>query len=246
MSIDYDRLTLNGQASYYVSFDGEAVGRLLGHGLLQCIKDWKVEKPQIYELGGSPTDNNGTLFENGYDSVLNPVYASHDATLVARIRVPNWDNQVGETMFQQAFQAHPEINAVLAANDGLAQSAISVLKNDKIPPHTIPITGQDATLQGAQNILAEYQCMTVYKPMYSQFAAAAAIAIFARARQTPPAGMINGAVDAQGHKVASVLLDPKSVTLDNMQATIIADKFVDPAQLCTGEFAAICTRDGIH
>jgi D-xylose transport system substrate-binding protein len=160
--------------------------------------------------------------------------------------VPNWDNQVGETMFQQAFQAHKEINAVLAANDGLAQSAISVLKNEKIPPHTVPLTGQDATLQGVQNILADYQCMTVYKPIYEQVAAAAAIAVFARARQSPPAGLLNGSVDAQGHKVPSVLLSAESVTRDNIQSTVVADKFIDPAQLCTGQFAGVCIKIGIH
>jgi len=246
LSLDYDRLTLNGSAAYYVSFDGEAVGRLLGAGLVQGIKELKVAKPQIYELGGSPTDNNGTLFENGYDSVFNPLYASKAATLVTRVRVPNWDNQVGETMFQQAFQAHPEINAVLAANDGMAQSAIAVLKNEKIPPNTVPITGQDATLQGVQNILAGYQWMTVYKPIYQQVAAAAVVAVYARAQQTPPAGLLNGTVDAQSHKVPSVLLSAETVTKDNMQATVIADKFIDPAQLCTGEFASICAKTGIH
>jgi D-xylose transport system substrate-binding protein len=246
VSLDYDRLTLKGSAAYYISFDGEAVGRLLGAGLVDGIKALKVAKPDIYELGGSPTDNNGTLFENGYDSVLNPLYASKAATLVTRVRVPNWDNQVGETMFQQAYQAHPQINAVLAANDGMAQSAIAVLKNEKIPPNTVPITGQDATLQGVQNILAGYQYMTVYKPIYEQVAAAATVAVFARARQAPPAGLLNAEADAQGHKVPSVLLSAVSVTKDNMQATVIDDKFIDPKQLCSGEFAAICARTGIH
>jgi len=246
VTLDYDRLTLHGSASYYISFDGEAVGRQLGQGLVQGIKEWKVAKPQIYELGGSPTDNNGTLFENGYDSVLNPLYAGHDATLVARVRVPNWDNQVGETMFQQAFQAHAEINAVLAANDGMAQSAIAVLKNAKTPPHVVPVTGQDATLQGVQNVLSGYQYMTVYKPIYEQVAAAAAIAVFARAQQTPPAALLNGNVDAQGHKVPSVLLSTQSVTVDKIQATVIEDKFIDPAQLCSGAFAAACAKAGIH
>jgi len=178
--------------------------------------------------------------------VLNPLYAAKKATLVQRVRVPNWDNQVGETMFQQAYQAHPEINAVLAANDGMAQSAIAVLKNEKVPPDAVPITGQDATLQGAQNILAGYQYMTVYKPIYEEVAAAAAAAVLARARQTPPAAMLNGDVDAQGHKVPSVLLSPVSVTLNNMEATVIHDKFIDPTQLCAGEFATACKKAGIY
>jgi D-xylose transport system substrate-binding protein len=246
VSIDYDRLTLDGSASYYVSFDGVAVGRLLGEGLMQCISDWKVTNPQVYELGGSPTDNNGTLFQTGYDEVLDKAYADKKATKVGQVRVPNWDNQVGETMFQQAYQAHPNINAVLAANDGLGQSVISVLKNEKIPAGKVPVTGQDATLQGAQNILAGYQCMTVYKPIYEEVAAAAAIAVIARARQTPGAALANGDTDNKKTKVPSVLLTPQSVTGKNMQSTVIADKFIDPKQLCSGEFAGLCTKAGIH
>jgi D-xylose transport system substrate-binding protein len=244
-SIDYDRLTLGGSAAYYVSFDGVAVGKLQGTALVQAIADWNVKNPQIFELGGSPTDNNATLFEQGYDSVLDPLYAAKKATLVSRIRVPNWDNQVGETMFQQGLQAHPEINAVLAANDGLAQSAISVLKNNKIPPKTVPVTGQDATLQGAQNILAGYQYMTVYKPIYEEVAGAAALAILARAGQTPDPALLNGSVDAQGHSVPSLLLTPQSVTAANMEDTVIRDKFLDPAQICTGDFKAACDANGI-
>jgi len=245
VSIDYDRLTLNGDAAYYVSFDNVSVGKLQGEGLKQCIADWGVKNPQIFELGGSPTDNNATLFEQGYDSVLQPMYDAKQATLVSRIRVPNWDNQQGATMFQQALQANPQINAVLSANDGLGQSAISILKNNKVPPKTVPTTGQDATLQGAQNILAGYQCMTVYKPIYEEVAGAAALAVLARAGETPDPSLLNGSVDAQNHKTPSLLLTPQSVNASNMQATVIADKFIDPAQLCTADFAAACTAAGI-
>ena len=245
VSIDYDRLTLNGDALYYVSFDNVSVGKLQGEGLVQCMKDWNVKEPHIFELGGSPTDNNATLFEQGYDSVLQPLYDAKTATMVSRIRVPNWDNQQGATMFEQALQANPQINAVLSANDGLAQSAISILKNNKVPPKTVPTTGQDATLQGAQNILAGYQCMTVYKPIYEEVAGAAALAVIARAGQKPDASLLNGEVDAQNHKTPSLLLTPQSVTAANMQATVVADKFLDPAQICSGDFAKACANSGI-
>lgn len=245
VSIDYDRLTLNGDASYYVSFDNVAVGKLQGQGLVSAIKDWGVKNPQIFELGGSPTDNNATLFEQGYDSVLQPLYDSKQATLVSRIRVPNWDNQQGATMFEQGLQANSQINAVLAANDGLGQSAISILKNNKVPPKTVPVTGQDATLQGIQNILAGYQYMTVYKPIYEEVAAAAVLAVYARAGQTPDASLLNGSVDAQSHKTPSLLLTPISVTASNIESTVIADKFIDPAQLCSGDFAKACSDAGV-
>ncbi len=245
VSIDYDRLTLNGDAAYYVSFDNVGVGKLQGQGLVDAIKDWNVQKPQIFELGGSPTDNNATLFEQGYDSVLDPLYSAGSATKVDRIRVDGWDNQKGATLFEQAYQAHPEINAVLAANDGLGQSAISILKNNKVPPKTVPVTGQDATLQGVQNILAGYQYMTVYKPIYEEVAAAATLALYARAGQTPDASLLNGEVDATSHKTPSLLLTPLSVNASNIASTVIADKFIDQAQLCSGDFAAACATAGI-
>ena len=165
-TVDYDRLTLNGSAKYYVSFDNENVGVRMGEGLRKCIADWNVKDPKIFELGGSPTDNNATLVEKGYDSVLSKLYDAKKATKVGEVRVTNWDNQIGLTMFQQALQAHPEINAVLSGNDGLAQSVISVLKNSGVKAHTVPTTGQDADLPNFQNVLSDWQCMTVYKPIY--------------------------------------------------------------------------------
>jgi D-xylose transport system substrate-binding protein len=245
VSIDYDRLTLNGDAAYYVSFDNVSVGKLQGDAMVQALKDWNVKSPVIFELGGSPTDNNATLFEQGYDSVLQPLYDGKQATMAGRIRVPNWDNQQGATMFEQAYQANSSINAVLAANDGMGQAAISILKNNKIPPKTVPVTGQDATLQGVQNILAGYQYMTVYKPIYEEVAGAAVLAVLARAGQTPDPSLLNGSVDAQSHKTPSLLLTPISVTSANIASTVIKDKFIEASKLCSGDFAKACKAAGI-
>ncbi|MDX0009839.1 substrate-binding domain-containing protein (plasmid) [Sinorhizobium meliloti] len=246
VSIDYDRLTLNGSAQFYVSFDNKNVGERMAQGLEQCIADWKVDKPQIFHLGGSPTDNNATLVEQGYDEVLGRLYDAGTATRVGAVRVTNWDNQVGLTMFEQALQANPHINAALTANDGLGQAAISVLKNNGVAPFTFPTTGQDATLQGLQNVLTGYQCMTVYKPIYREAAAAAAVAVMVRAGQTLGAELVNGEYDAESHKVPSILLEPVSVTSKNMADTVVADGFVTAKDLCVNEVADACAKVGIR
>ena len=157
-TIDYDRLTLNGSSSYYVSFDNEVVGEKIGQGLVDCVKQWNVQKPKVLEMDGDPTDNNATLFAEGYNSVLKPEF---DSGAYVKVGEPagTWDSQKALTNFQQQFTAHPNINSVVTANDTLANSVISVLKTDKIPAKTIPTTGQDATLVGLQNILTGYQCM---------------------------------------------------------------------------------------
>src|SRR5918995_6573705 len=158
--IDYDRLTLKGDSDYYVSFDNEQVGKLQGEGLVDCMGD--KSPANIAVLNGSPTDNNATLFKNGYDSVINPKFDSGDWKKVDDQSVPDWDNQKALTIFEQMLQkSGNKIDGVLAANDGLGNAAISAIKQRKLPQ--IPVTGQDATLQGIQNIVNGDQCMTVYK-----------------------------------------------------------------------------------
>ena len=243
-TIDYDRLTLNGSSSYYVSFDNKVVGETIGKGLEDCISQWNVQKPEVLEMDGDPTDNNATLFADGYNSVLKSKYDNGDYNKVGE-PAGTWDSQQALTNFQQQFTAHPNINAVVTANDTLANSVISVLKTNQVPAKTIPTTGQDASLVGLQNILAEYQCMTVYKPIYQEAQAAAAVALFVRAGQTPPKSLVNGSQNNKQTDVPSVLLTPVSVTAANMNDTVIKDKFVSPSDLCAGSFAAACTAAGI-
>ena len=54
--IDYDRLTLNGDAAYYVSFDNVAVGTKIGEGLVKCMQDNGDTTGPVALLNGSPTD----------------------------------------------------------------------------------------------------------------------------------------------------------------------------------------------
>jgi D-xylose transport system substrate-binding protein len=241
--IDYDRLTLNGKASYYISFDNVKVGKMLGTGLTDCVTSWSVSSPQVLEMDGDPTDNNATQFAQGYNSVLTKQYKSGAYTKVGE-PAGTWDNQKALTNFEQQYTAHSNINAVLAANDGLANSVISVLKNNQIPAKKVPTTGQDATLQGLQNILADFQCMTVYKPIYVEAQAAVATALYLRAGKTVPKSLVNGKTNNKKTKVPSILLTPVSVTTANMNSTVVKDEFVSASALCAG-FTAQCTAAGI-
>ena len=242
--IDYDRITLNGSASHYVSFDNVIVGQQIGKGMVDCVAAWNVAKPQVLLMDGDPTDNNATLFAQGYTSVLAPKFTDGSYTKVGE-PAGTWDNQKALTNFQQQFTAHNNINAVVAANDGIGNAVISALKTLNVPAKKVPVTGQDATLQGLQNILAGYQCMSVYKPIYLEAQAAVALAVYLRAGQAPPATLVNGATDNKTAKVPSVLLTPLSVTTANMGATVVKDGFVKFSDLCAGSFAAACTSAGI-
>jgi D-xylose transport system substrate-binding protein len=244
-TIDYDRLTLGGGADYYVSFDNTKVGELQGEGLEKCLTDAGKAKANIAYLNGSPTDNNATLFKAGAEKALKAKEDAGDYPRVADQAVPDWDNQQAGTIFEQMYtETGGKIDGVLAANDGLGNAAIAILKKNGVNG-TIPVTGQDATDQGLQNILAGDQCMTVYKAVKKEADAASALAI-AAAKGEDTADLATGEVDdsESGKTVAAVLLDPQAIYFDNVK-DVIADGYTTKDAVCTADYADKCAEAGI-
>jgi D-xylose transport system substrate-binding protein len=245
--IDYDRLVKGGAAGrIYVSFDNVKVGQLIGQGEIDCISAWNVSKPNILVMDGDPTDNNATLFAQGYNGVLKPKF---DDGSYVKVGAPagTWTPSVAQTTFQQQFTAHPAINAVVTPNDDNANAVIAYLQSKQVPAKTFPTTGQDASLPGLQNILKGYQCGTVYKPIYLEAEAAAAAALYLRAGQTPPAALVNGTTQdtTANASVPSVLLTPVWVTSANMESTVVKDGFRKASDICISAIASACTAAGI-
>jgi D-xylose transport system substrate-binding protein len=240
-TIDYDRLTLGGSAAYYVSFDNTEVGRLQGQGLQQCLEANGVTQGNIAFLNGSPDDNNATLFSSGAHEVLDPLTQYPQ---VAEQAVPDWDNQQAATIFEQMYtQNNGNIQGVVAANDGLANSVIQILgRNNAAGANNV--TGQDASVEGLQNILAGDQCMTVYKSVRDE---ANALADLAVSLINGEKGKTTGTVqDTEGGRdVPSVLLTPVSIFRDNVK-DVVDDQFVTADELCTGDFATACQELGIQ
>ncbi|MEY2589543.1 MAG: D-xylose transport system substrate-binding protein [Acidimicrobiaceae bacterium] len=246
--IDYDRLVKGGTAGRtYVSFDNVGVGKLIGQGEVDCVTTFKVTKPNLLIMDGDPTDNNATLFSQGYNGVLQPLF---DNGTYVKVGEPagTWTPAIAATTFEQQYTAHPNINAVVTPNDDNANAVIASLQKLNIPPKTIPTTGQDASLSGLQNILKGYQCGTVYKPIYLEAQAAAAVALYLRAGQKPPAELVNGTTQdtTANASVPSVLLTPIWVTTDNMAATVVKDGAVKVSDLCVSAVASACTTAGIQ
>jgi len=237
-TIDYDRLVLHGKSSYYVSFNNIAVGKLQGQGVVAGLKaNGKYsQKPVVAELNGSPTDNNAKQFKQGYDSVLDPLYKNGTFKKGPDQSVPDWDNQQALTIFEQMLaKTNNKIDAVAAANDGLAGSVVSALKSRGL--RAIPLSGQDATPQGVQNILSGFQTMTVYKAVRTEANAAAKVAIAVLRHQKVKT---NGVTDNGDRKVPSVLLKPVSITKKNY-TLLFTDGFLKRNQVCIGEFRKFCT-----
>lgn len=255
--VSYDRATFVGPKTYYVSFNNYRVGQLIGKGFEACVAAWNVKSPKIFELdGGEDTDPNAVSFAQGYNSVIwgtstTPLTPgrtnSKGYTLVGDQITPGWVNATGGTIFQQQYTAHPQINASVEANDGLAEAVITDLKDDGVGPKKIPTTGQDATLQGMENILQGYQCGSVYKPIYLEAQDAVTLATLLRAHKTPPSSLVNATTTPPktvvGGKVEPAsLLTPTWVTGSNMAQTVIKDKFISASALCAAVGQSVCSK----
>jgi D-xylose transport system substrate-binding protein len=197
-------------------------------------------------MDGDPSDNNATVFAQGYNSVLDPLFSAGTYTKVGE-PAGTWTPSVAQTTFTQQFTAHPNINSVVTPNDDNANAVIAYLQSKQIPANTFPTTGQDASTVGLQNILKGYQCGTVYKPIYLEAQAAAAVALYLRAGQTPPASLVSSTTQDTQTKtdVQSVFMTPTWVTTQNMAATVVKDGAVSAADLCVSAVQQACTAAGI-
>ena len=240
--IDYDRLTIEGPgADIYVSFDNVAVGRLMGETLEPLIDALPANPKRVVQLNGSPTDNNATLFREGYYSVAKPHYDKGDWELVADQAVPDWDNQQALVIYEQILTAAGgDVDATFAANDGLANSVISALKSQGLDP--MPLSGQDATVGGIQNILSGWQSMTVYKPIKLEAEAAAKAAI-ALLKGEDVSTLTSDTINNGQNDIPFMKLTPLAVTKDNIADTVIADGFRTWDEICVGEFEQYCPAD---
>ena len=243
-TIDYDRLTLGGGASYYVSFDNVGVGKLMGEGLQKCLTDEGKTSANIVYINGDPTDNNAALFKQGYAEALKPALDSGKYKLVGD-QTGKWDATVAGTAFEQLYtQNGGKIDGIVSANDTMAGGIIARLKANNLAGK-VPITGQDASVAGLQAILAGQQCMTVYKAVKKEADAASALAI-ALIKGQDTSSIVNGSVkDTVLNKdVPSALETPVSIFKANVK-DVIDDGFQKASDVCTAAYASACQAAGI-
>jgi D-xylose transport system substrate-binding protein len=259
--VEYDRFNTGGSGgAAYVSFDNVQVGATMAEVLEPAIDDLGLDPARVVMLNGSETDNNAFLFRDGYAETVEARVDAGDWTLVADQHVPDWDNQEAQTIMEQILvDANNGVDAVFAANDGLAQATINATEAAGLGP--IPISGQDATAPGIQNVLLGKQTMTVYKPIEAEAAIAAAVALALRAGDDPTeidsefdftiigitAEDGQPADSAEGDGVVPYFaLVPIGVTADNVADTVIADGFRTVEEICVGDVVetTFCQENG--
>ena len=138
----------------------------------------------VAELWGGQTDQNAFWFKSGNDAVFNPLFKSGAIKKGPQQFVPDWDANNAATIFNQMLvKTNNNIQGVLAANDNIAGAVIADLKAKHLKP--LPLSGQDASVQGIQNIISGWQTGTVYKYVPDEANAAAAAAVALIKGQTP-------------------------------------------------------------
>ena len=241
--ISYDRLILDADLDYYVSFDSVEVGRQQGEALAQKLADDGNAEGPIVKINGDPKDNNATLFDQGSDETLEAA----GVEVAQEYDTPDWLPENAQREMEQAITAVGKdgFNGVYAANDGTAGGAIAALKSAGINPTDIPVTGQDAELAAIQRIIDGEQYMTVYKPIKPLAESAAELAVAVANGEEPAEGLVNGEEDNGMEQVPTVFLDTVTVTKDNVQDTIIADDFWSVDEICAKQYEQACKDAGI-
>ena len=259
--VEYDRFNTGGSGGdAYVSFDNVEVGAAMAEAVEPAIDALGVTPARVVMLNGGEEDNNSFLFKQGYAETVDARVDAGDWELVSDQFVPGWDNQEAQTLMEQILvDANNDVDAVFAANDGLANSVINALEAAGVGP--VPLSGQDATAAGIQNVLLGKQTVSVYKPIQDEAGVAAAIALALRngddieeaanSYESPlesggadvsiigieaETGEPTDAADGEG-VVMYVALQPIGVTVDNVADTVIADEFRTVEELCTGAVA---------
>jgi len=240
VTIDYDRLTTGGSAAYYVSFDNVKVGEDQGKSLTACPQVAGKTAVNYVDIDGAPTDNNATLFAEGYNSVL----SKQPGWTKVGDQTGNWDPATAQTVFTTMLGRNPNINAVMVANDTMAQSVINVLKSQNLAGK-VAVSGQDATAGGLDNVMLGTQCFTIYKPVAQEADVAVKLAgqILSGQKPTAPATLKD---PVGGREVPSYLAAPTVITKKNV-ALPVTDGYETAASVCpTPALVKLCQENGIH
>jgi D-xylose transport system substrate-binding protein len=208
--IAYDRLIRNSPLAYYVSFDSVSVGKAEASWMVDHTK----QGARLAIINGSPTDDNAHLVNQGIHSVLDPLFQSKSRLLVAEEWTPGWDPTKAQNEIEQILtKANNQVDGVVSANDGMAGGIIAALKAQGMAG-TVKTTGQDASLEGVQNVLLGTQGVTVFKDFRLQAPAAAQIAADILSGRKPTntnATVNNGQVDVPSVMLQVVPIDQGNV-----------------------------------
>jgi D-xylose transport system substrate-binding protein len=228
--IAYDRLIEDAPLDFFVTFDGEQVGRAQGEWLMENTEDGD----QLAVIHGSEDDDNALWFADGYMPLLEQAVEDGTRTIGYEDWIPGWDPAAAQSSMEAALTAlDNDVQGVLSANDGMAATIITALEAQDMAGE-VPVTGQDATEQGLQLILQGLQGMSVFKDMTAQADAAAQLAAALLAGGDVPDDLVPDRVDNGMLEVPTHLL-PVDVIDDEDSVMLAVDAGLHTLEeICAG------------
>ncbi|WP_264196068.1 substrate-binding domain-containing protein [Metabacillus niabensis] len=223
--ISYDRLITKSDLDYYISFDNKKVGVQQATEIVKHIP-----KGNFVYIGGAETDHNAVLFREGALSVLQPLIDKGDITLLADQYTDEWNPKNAENNMKTILtKANNKVDAVIAANDGTAGGVINALSDVGLAGK-VPVSGQDAELDGVKRLVAGTQTMTVYKPI-PVIATQAAEMAYQIAKDKTITTDTDTTINNQKTDVPTILLEPMPVTKETIKSTIVKDGYLTEKEI---------------
>lgn len=213
--IAYDRLCMNSDVDLYISFDNEMVGMLMA----QSLADNGAVGGNVLMLGGSPSDNNVKMVEEGFRKVCE----ANNMTIIDSMHCNGWKAELAADYIYENESILSDTDAIMCGNDNLAGQVIRALSEKRLAG-TIPIVGQDGDLEACQKIVEGTQTMTVFKPVEKLAKKAAECAIALAKGDSLDENAISSINDGT-YEVPYIGLEPIAVTKENMDEVIIESNF---------------------
>ena len=241
--IAYDRLIRESDAvDYYTTFDNFKVGVLQAQSLVEGLKARGAGPYNVELFAGSPDDNNATFFWNGAMSILQPMIDSGDIKVVSgqtdfkQAAILRWDPATAQKRMEDILTksyTSATVDGVLSPYDGLSIGIIAALKANGYGGggKELPVvTGQDAEVASVKSILAGEQYSTIFKDT-RELAKVTVSMIKAIAAGKKPEVNDTKTYDNGKKVVPSYLLDPVSVTKDNVQQALVDTGYYTSSEL---------------
>jgi D-xylose transport system substrate-binding protein len=220
--IAYDRSIKNANADLFISFDNTKVGELMGETAVAA-----VPKGKYLILNGAQRDDNSSYLHMGYFSKLQPLIDNKDISIAGETWVDLWRDEGSYNFVREKLDEKVSFDAVIAANDQLAEGAIRALSENRLAG-SVFVSGQDAELAACQRIVEGTQNMTVYKPISELAKGAAEYAV--KMAKGEDIGECSKFMDGT-YEIPYVVYEPILVTKDNVVDTVIKDGFYTMEQV---------------
>lgn len=220
--IAYDRMIRDADVDFYISFDNTEVGHMMGKSATD-----QVHEGNYIILNGSKRDNNSSMLHDGYYGVLQPFIDKGDIKVAGETWIDSWRDEGSYNYVSEILNSGQKVNAIIAANDQLAEGAITALSENRLAGKVF-VTGQDAELGACQRVVEGTQGLTVYKPINVLAEGAAEIAVkMAAGADIGPCEVISDGT----YDVRCKVYQPILVTKDNIDQTVIKDGFFTAEQV---------------